>query len=226
MPKYVKKPVYSFMCAMTVFITLTGCVLHAGNASAHDDTSKTKRYSSVNKSITIEDHSHTKNISNVNGRITLGDFINAKKISNVNGRIVLGSQVSSDAISSVNGGIVSKDQLEVDGSVSTVNGDIHIEDNSKVEGNIETVNGDIELIGVNLMRNIELVNGDIHLTKGTKIHGDIIYKWDKKNRSKYRSSPKLVIEKGVVINGNIILQRPVELDFENDELHDKVVTEY
>jgi len=228
MTQQVRRPVLTFIAAIMSLILLAGCIVHVGASKARANVSLDNDHSSVNKSLTIDEGKSIRDASAVNGRLTLGDNVTARDVSSVNGRLAVGENVSLNDLSTVNGKIDAGRKLTASNDVSTVNGKIELNEESVVKGNVSSVNGKIELDGVDVGKNIETVNASITLSGNTRIQGDIIYKRRNNNHSynSYKRNPVLRIEKDVRIEGNIILESEVDLEFDDESLHDKVIERF
>lgn len=231
MSKTIQNPIIKVVAAVSSVILLGGCIMHVGankaNASAAASYSYGDDFSSVNKSLTISEGKSVGNASSVNGSLSLSDNVTAARVSSVNGRLKVGENVSADELSTVNGKLTAGQNLRVGGDVTTVNGKIELNRGSEIEGNVSSVNGKMELTGVLVEQNIETVNASIELSGNTLVKGDIVYKYNKKNKySNYNRNPVLRIDSDVIVRGNIVLEREVDLEFENESLLDKVVRNY
>lgn len=228
MTQQVRKPVLTFIAAIMSITLLAGCIVHVGKSKASANVSFDTDYSSVNKSLTIDEGKTIGDASAVNGRLTLRDNVTADDVSSVNGRLSVGDNVTVNELSTVNGKIDAGSRLLANNDVSTVNGKIELNEKSVVKGSVTSVNGKIEIDGVNIGKNIETVNASITLKGDTVVHGDIIYKRrnNKHKHNNYNRNPVLRIEKGVSIKGNIILEGPVDLEFDDSSLQDKVIEEF
>jgi DUF4097 and DUF4098 domain-containing protein YvlB len=225
MTQQIKKPVLAFIMAVMSVILLGGCIIHVGASKANANLSFDDDYSSVNKSLSVAAGKSIGDASAVNGSLTLGDGVSAKDVSSVNGRLSVGNNVSLDELSTVNGKLSAGRGLNATSDVSSVNGKIELNTDSVVKGSVTTVNGKMEIDGVNIEKNIETVNGSIDLTGNSRVQGDIVYK--RKNNNNYKQrNPKLYIESGVIVDGNIILEGPVDLDFDDESLYRKVVEKF
>jgi DUF4097 and DUF4098 domain-containing protein YvlB len=226
MTQQVRRPVLTFILAVMSLILLAGCIVHVGSGKANARISLDSDYSSVNKSLTIPEGKTIGDASAVNGRLSVEDNVTAEDVSSVNGRLSVGNNVSLDDLSSVNGKLSAGHGLLANGDVSTVNGKIVLHEKSVVKGNVSSVNGKMEIHGVDIERNIETVNANIELSGNTKVQGDIIYKRRNNNSNYNKRNPLLSIKKGVVIEGDIIIEGPVDFDFDDKSLHDKVIKKY
>lgn len=226
MTQQVRRPVLTFIAAIMSVILLAGCIVHVGASKANTSVSFDQDYSSVNKALTIGEGKTIGDASAVNGRLTIEDNVNAQDVSSVNGRLSVGDNVTVNELSTVNGKISAGKGLVANNDVSTVNGKIELNEKSVVKGNVSSVNGKMELDGVDIEKNIETVNASIYLTGNTRVHGDIIYKRRNNNNSYTKRNPVLRIDKGVTIDGNIILEGPVDLEFDDKSINDKVIERF
>lgn len=226
MTKQVKRPVLAFIVATMSFILMAGCVVHVGSSKANANLSFDQDYSSVNKSLTIGEGKTIGDASAVNGTLTIKDNVTAQEISTVNGRLSVGDNVTVSELSSVNGKLVAGSGLKSEGDVSTVNGKLELNEDSIVKGNVSSVNGKIEIDGVVIEKDIETVNSSITLSGKTRILGDIIYKRRNNKHSYIKRNPVLRIGEDVQVEGNIILESPVELEFKNNDLKNKVINKF
>lgn len=226
MTQRVKKSVLTFIFTIITTVLLAGCIVHVGASKANVRISYDDDHSTVNKSLNIAKGNTIGDASTVNGKLTLNDNITAKDVSSVNGRLMVGNNVSLNDLSTVNGKLSAGPGLNAQGDVTTVNGKIELNKASVVKGNVTSVNGKIEINGVDIQKNIETVNGSVELTGNARVHGNIIYKHRKSYGDYKKSNPVLHIKKDVQIDGDIILQSPVDLEFENEDLHTKVVKNY
>jgi DUF4097 and DUF4098 domain-containing protein YvlB len=204
-------------------ILLAGCIVHLGASKVNAQVSIDDDYSSVNKSLTVGEGKTIGDASAVNGTLTIEDNVTAKDVSSVNGRLYVGDNVTVDELSSVNGNLSAGHGLLANRNVSTVNGKIELREKSLVKGNVSSVNGKMEIDGVDIQKNIETVNASIELSGNTHVQGDIVYKRKNNNNSYNNRNPVLRIRKGVRIDGNIILEGPVDLEFDDESLQSKVI---
>lgn len=228
MTQQVRRPVLTFIAAIMSVILLAGCIVHVGASKANVNASFDQDYSSVNKSLTIGEGKTIRDASAVNGRLTVEDNVTAQDVSSVNGRLSVGDNVTLNDLSTVNGKISAGHGLMANGDVSTVNGKIELNEKSLVKGSVTSVNGKMALDGVDVENNIETVNASITLRGNTRVQGDIIYKRknNKYSYNNYNRNPILRIAKGVRIDGNIILEAPVDLEFDDESLQDKVIEKF
>lgn len=169
--------------------------------------------SSVNGSVTVGDAATvTGDVSTVNGSIKVGDSASVSEVSTVNGSIRIGNGVQTQDIETVNGTIRAEGDVRVDGGVEAVNGKIEFGMNSQISRDIENVNGQISLDGTTLGGGISTVNGDITLDNGTRVGGDIVIEkpggWFTKKKKRV---PRITLGRDVVVEGEIITEREIEI---------------
>ncbi|GAC14684.1 DUF4097 family beta strand repeat-containing protein [Aliiglaciecola lipolytica] len=217
------KTISKTLVTVSAVFALSGCIIHVGGGS--NDTSEGNSVSSVFGGLEVSKGKHVSNVSSVNGGIELHDDVTARTVDTVNGSIEMGEYVEVQNASTVNGDIQAGHHFTSAGYVKTVNGDISLMPNSKLGQDVETVNGDIQLQNVSVNGSVHTHNGDIKLTNNTQILGDIIFHQNNRN-NKGHSIPKLNIEMGVTVSGQIILYREVDLNIEDAELLKKVEIQY
>jgi len=174
---------------------------------------ETDGHSTVNGSITV-DRSAVVNgsLETVNGAITIGDGVRLGNAETVNGRIRVGANVLAGSIGSVNGAIRIAENVVVDGDVSVVNGRISLGSGSRVQNDVSNVNGDLDLEGTQVSGNVSTVNGDVTVTDNSIVYGDaIVEKPGGWSRGRDRRRPRVIIGPGSRVEGEIILEREVEL---------------
>ena len=169
---------------------------------------------SVNGSISVgADAVVTGNLKTVNGTIRVDAGAQIEKASTVNGGLRISDNVRSENLSTVNGSVKIGEGVSVDGDVAAVNGRITLERGTNVSEGIGNVNGQIELSGATVGGNVETVSGDIELADQSIVRGDIIvekpsgWSWGKDKRRK----PRIVIGPGSRVDGEIHVEREVEL---------------
>jgi UDP-3-O-[3-hydroxymyristoyl] glucosamine N-acyltransferase len=226
MTQQVRRPVLTFIAATMSIILLAGCIVHVGASKANTNLSLDEDYSSVNKSLTIGEGKTIGDASAVNGSLTIKDNVIAQDVSSVNGRLSVGDNVTVDELSTVNGKITVGEGLVANSDVSTVNGKIELNEKSVVKGSVTSVNGKMELDGVEIEKNIETVNASITLRGNTHVQGNIIYKRRNNNNSYTKRNPVLRIGKDVKIDGNIILEGPVDLEFDDKSMNNQVIERF
>lgn len=184
----------------------------------------------VNKSITVGDNTETGSESTVNGSISVGsdstvngslDTVNGTirvgensrigDAETVNGSIRLASGVTADDIGSVNGSIRLGDNVSVEGEIEVVNGKITLGQGTQVADDVSNVNGEMSFTGATIGGNVSTVSGDITLNGGSVVMGDLIVEkpggWGWGNSRK----PRIVVGPGSRVEGEISLEREVEL---------------
>lgn len=215
------------LAAMLATTALSGCVIHVGGKGSGDWD--IKGVSSVFGDVEVSSGKTVSDVSSVNGGVRLHDNVSAQEVDTVNGDIRIGDNVSVTFAETVNGSITTGVSFSSKRSVETVNGDIDILPDGKVGSSVSTVNGDITLKKVSVNGDVNTTNGDIRLYGSSIINGDVIFRrnndksWFEDN---YVKGQTLFVEKSVKINGDIILERDIELDFENPAMHDKVIKRY
>lgn len=170
--------------------------------------------SSVNGSITVGDSAVvTGDVDTVNGTIRIGDNAQIRRAGTVNGGLRVGANVTSEGLETVNGAIRVDGATSVDGSVEAVNGSIELGKSTRVANNVANVNGAIELVGAEVGGNVETVNGDVELSDGAILRGNLVIEkpggwgWNNKKNKK----PRIIVGPGSVIEGEIQLEREVQL---------------
>jgi DUF4097 and DUF4098 domain-containing protein YvlB len=208
-----------------ICISLSGCIIHVGGHGKDDFN--LDGVSSVFGDLEVSEGNQVNNVSAVNGDIALADNVIADEVDTVNGDIALADNVTVTSAQTVNGDIQSGHNLKVTGSVETVNGDIKVVKGGLINGNIITVNGDITLKGVEVGLDVTTSNGDINLSQSTHIKGDIVFRRQEKSFFKSRDpKPVLYIAADVQLDGQIILERDVQLKLDNPQLQGKVVRRF
>ena len=190
---------------------------------------------SINKSVHVDADSHTGGQSSVNGSISVGngavidgslktvngsirvdENVTLKDAETVNGTIRIESGSSADDVSSVNGAIRIGENVSLSGEVEVVNGKISLENGTKVADGVSNVNGEITLFGAEVGGDLSTVNGDVSLNDGSILRGDLVVEkpgnwgWSKNKRK-----PQVIIGPGSRVEGNIVLEREVELFISN-----------
>lgn len=212
-----------------VTVLLAGCVIHVGpggyqNPGANPD--------SIFGDIQVSSGQEVQNIESVNGSIELSHRTTARDVETVNGNVELGDWVRVAQVVTVNGNIRAGENLKVDHKLETINGNIYVGDNAKIRGNVQSINGNMVLNSTKVEGVLFNMNGDVSIKGFSVIVGDVIYKQgDSQHRhsqhiAQHQNKPELRIAKDVIIEGKIILKRPVDLRFENPELKEKVVYDY
>ncbi len=170
--------------------------------------------SSVNGSVTVGAGAIVNgSVSTVNGTVRIEDNAQVEDAETVNGGLRVGSNVSARSLETVNGGIRVGEASTIDGGVEAVNGKIELGKGTRVALGVQNVNGAIELVGADVGGDLETVNGDVELMDGAILRGDL--KIEKPNswgwNNKKNRKPRVIIGPGSVVEGNIDLEREVEL---------------
>ncbi|GGD59805.1 hypothetical protein [Lacimicrobium alkaliphilum] len=219
-----KHSVFSIISATALMsVLLTGCIVHVGAGEGGGNVD------GVFGGIDIESGHSAKNLSMVNGSIEMESNSSARNLSTVNGSIELADNVSIRSAETVNGSIEAGQNLHVERSLETVNGEILLETGADIGDNIENINGDLRLVDTRVGGNVETHNGDVELLGDTHIQGDVTIRRNRdKSWIKWNSDnePTLTIGANVQIDGEIVLERPVDLKLENSALSHKVVRRF
>ena len=152
----------------------------------------------------------TGGLETVNGGIRIDSNAQVQGVQTVNGRIQLASGVAAGAVESVNGSVSLDEQASAE-SVSVVNGKIRLKPGARVAGDVGNVNGEIEIAGAEIGGDLATVNGDVTLSDNTRLVGDLVvekpggFNWDDHRK------PRIVVGPGSRIDGEIVLEREVEL---------------
>ncbi len=170
--------------------------------------------SSVNGSITVGENAVvTGGVNTVNGSIRVDDGASIENASTVNGGVRLADNVQADDLSTVNGTVKVGESGTIDGEIETVNGRISVEKGTKIAGSVGNINGEIELSGASVGGDVSTVSGDINIVDGSVVKGDVIVEkpsswgWGKSKKRK----PRIVIGPGSIVEGDIDVEREVEL---------------
>jgi len=209
--------------SLLILSMLSACVIHVGPGSYR---SPNNGADSVFGDIDVASGQTIGDVSTVNGDIEIGHGATTANVSTVNGSIELDDQVSSQHVSTVNGDIEGGKQLQINAGLKTVNGDLTLGSKSTVSGNISSVNGDIELTSATVSGDISNVNGDVSVYANSVITGDILFKSNQGNKAFTNERPTLTLDADVVLEGQILLQRPVKLQISNSDHLQKVVHDY
>ncbi len=150
-------------------------------------------------------------LETVNGGIRIDSDARVEDLETVNGRIQLASGVTAGEIDSVNGSISLAEKASAE-NVSVVNGKIRLAPGSRVADDVGNVNGEIEVTGAEIGGDLATVNGDVSLMDNARLRGDLTvekpsgFNWNDRERK-----PRIVVGPGSRIDGNIVLEREVEL---------------
>jgi DUF4097 and DUF4098 domain-containing protein YvlB len=201
----------------------SGCVIQVGGAEREGNVSSIFGQLEVSEGKTVKD------VSSVNGGVELQDHVQAQRIDSVNGTIAVGDFVSVYSMHTVNGDIEAGHNLQVSQDVRTINGGVDLKYDSLVSRDIETINGDIALDDVRVGGNIETQNGNVSLSNQTQVTGDIVFHPRDKDSWSWageQNIPELSIDTGSSVQGRIILEREVKLNFVDPELQERVIRRY
>ena len=206
----------------------TGCIIHV-DSNGHGGHNNGE-VSSIFGSLEVGEGKQVSDVSSVNGSVTIRDHVRAEDVESVNGNIEVGDNVSVNSVETVNGSIETGHHFIAQGSISTVNGGISILADSTIERDVSTVNGDIKLNNVAVGADLETLNGSIYLTNGSIISGNIVFEARDTNSRGWNHNddkpPTLKIDSSSNVQGKIILNRKVNLEFDNPALNDKVEQHY
>ncbi|MFT6086056.1 MAG: hypothetical protein ACJAWT_001306 [Glaciecola sp.] len=217
----IRRPIYSFIGITLISLSLGGCIIHVNAKNKDGDKdSYSSDVTSTNKSVKVAEGRTVEDVGSVNGSVVIKDNVTAKHVSNTNGRISIGNNVSVDSVDAVNGQIKIGERFVAKEGVSTVNGQIVIQEQGQIGGGLATVNGNILLNSVVVEKDIVSVNGNIKLKAGSLVKGDIHFHKSSNNYNK--NYPVLYISADSNVHGDIILERPVELELENTSLESKI----
>jgi hypothetical protein len=217
----IRCPIYSFIGITLMSLSLGGCIIHV-NAKNKDweKDSYSSNVTSTNKSVNVAEGRTVEDVGSVNGSVVVEDNVTAKHVTNINGRISIGNNVSVDSLDSVNGQIKVGESFVAKESVSAVNGQIVIQGQGKIGGRLTTVNGNILISSVVVEKDIVSTNGSVKLKDGSLVKGNIHFRNSAKHYNK--NYPVLHISADSNVQGDIILERPVELDLQNKNLEGKI----
>lgn len=200
--------------ALALLIMAPAAAFFDGNKSIRvDDGQQSGGQSTVNGSITIgRDATIDGTVETVNGTIRVGENSRIERAETVNGSVRLADGVTATGIESVNGSIGLGGNVVVEGEVAVVNGKIEIGRGSRVAEDVSNVNGEIEVSGAEIGGDLTTVNGDVYLKDETVIVGDLVIEEpDNLFGDTFRRKPKVVIGPGVAVQGDVRLEREVEL---------------
>jgi acyl-[acyl carrier protein]--UDP-N-acetylglucosamine O-acyltransferase len=167
-------------------------------------------HSTVNGDITVgRDAVVNGDLETVNGSIEIQDNARVRDAETVNGRVRIAAGVTAGSIESVNGSIEVDRESTVD-EINVVNGRVELAPGVRVAENVENVNGEMNIEGAEIGGNLETVNGDVTLAEGARIGRDLVVR-KPDGVSVDRRRPKIVIGPGARVEGEIVLEREVEL---------------
>jgi DUF4097 and DUF4098 domain-containing protein YvlB len=186
-----------------------------GNKSVKiEDGAQSGGHSTVNGSITVgRDASIDGSLETVNGTIRVDENSRIGKAKTVNGSVRLAAGVTAGDIGSVNGSLRIAENVTIDGEMSVVNGRISVARGSRVADDVSNVNGEIRIEGAEVGGDLSTVNGDVWLSDNAVLSGDLIIEekrgWGRSSRNDRK--PRVVIGPGTRVEGEIKLEREVEL---------------
>ena len=150
-------------------------------------------------------------LETVNGSIRIERSAQVGDVETVNGRIRLAAGVTAEEVESVNGSISLDEQASAD-SVSVVNGKIRLEPGARVASDVGNVNGEVVITGAEIGGDLSTVNGDVTLADNARLRGNLVVEEpDGFNWGGGQRQPRIVIGPGVRVDGEIVLEREVEL---------------
>lgn len=211
------KKLLVLILAMSFSLTACGGFLGSKNIADNTETPN-KDYDTVNGSITVGHNANVGDLSTVNGSVKVASSSQVGEAETVNGSIVFAADVIAKGAETVNGSIKLGKNCKIEENVETVNGSITLQSGCDVGGDFETVNGKLKATKSEIHGSVKAVNGKIILLDGTIVHDDVIIKKSKGFFSNSKNkNPIVVLGKDVVIKGDLIFEREVEL-----YIHDSV----
>ena len=169
--------------------------------------------STVNGSISIGAGAVvTGSVETVNGTIRIDENARVEDVGTVNGSLKIQDGVQSEDLSSVNGSVLVGSYAVVEGDVSVVNGKITLESGTRVSQDVSNVNGEIKLKGAEIGGDLTTVNGDVRLEDQAIVRGNLtVEKPGGWGHNDSKRKPKIIIGPGSRVEGEIIVEREVEL---------------
>lgn len=172
--------------------------------------SESDGHTTVNGSINVgSDAVVNGGLQTVNGSIRVDANARIQDAQTVNGRIRLASGVTAGAVESVNGSVVVERKTTLE-DISVVNGDIELQPDTQVARDVANVNGEITVEGAEIGGGLTTVNGDVSLVEGAHLAGNLTVERPD-GFSTDRRKPRIVIGPGARVDGEIVLEREVEL---------------
>lgn len=169
--------------------------------------------SKVNGAIEIAADQRAGDLSTVNGSIRIQPGAAVGEAETVNGSIALGERGAAESLETVNGTVKVDAEARVTEEVQTVNGSVTLGRSADVQGGVRTVNGDIRLDAAHVAGGIRTQEGDIEVGAGSRVEGGI--RVEKQGGgfhfSLWKSTPRIVIGPGAVVQGALEFEREVEL---------------
>lgn len=172
--------------------------------------SETGGHSTVNGSITVgSDAVVNGDLETVNGSIRVDENATVEDVQTVNGRIRLAAGVTAGEVQSVNGSVSAEQEATLE-DISVVNGKIELQARARVARDIGNVNGEIFVEAAEIGGSLTTVNGDVRLTDGARLAGDLTVEKPDGFSLDHRK-PRIVIGPDARVDGDIVLEREVEL---------------
>lgn len=200
--------------SLAFLFALPACAGSVNKSIKIDDGEETGGQTSVNGSISVgTDATVNGGVKTVNGKIRIDDRSSIRNATTVNGSIRLGDGVTAREITTVNGSITAGRNCEIDGGIEAVNGSVELGEGSVVADNVENVNGGMEFSKSVIGGDVKTVNGDVELANASVIKGDLVVEepsgWGSSNKK--RRNPRIIIGPGSRVEGDIELEREVDL---------------
>ena len=166
----------------------------------------------VNGSIEIAADQKAGDVSTVNGAIRIKNGATVEEAETVNGSITLGERGVAESLETVNGTIRMDAGSRLSEGAHTVNGSITLARSADVRGGVRTVNGDIHLEAAHVAGGIRTQEGDIEIGEGSRVEGGIRVEKESGgfSISLWKSTPRIVIGPGAVVQGEFVFEREVE----------------
>jgi DUF4097 and DUF4098 domain-containing protein YvlB len=167
----------------------------------------------VNGSIEVEADQRAGDVSTVNGSIRIKSGATVEEAETVNGSIALGERGVAESLETINGTVRVDADARVTEGVHTVNGAVTLARNADVGEGVRTVNGDITLEAAHVAGGIRTQEGDIEIGAGSRVEGGIKVEKSKGgfSISLWKSTPRIVIGPGAVVQGPLEFEREVKL---------------
>jgi DUF4097 and DUF4098 domain-containing protein YvlB len=211
MAKYMTKSAFTIgLLVMLMSLPAFGAINKSVTVGAGEESDGA---SSINGSVTIGDNAIvTGKVSTVNGSIRIGEGARVKLVKTTNGSLRLADRVEAAELKTTNGKILVGTGSSIQGDVGTTNGSIKLDDGCTVGGTLRNTNGDIELEGSEVAGDVSTTNGDVEIME-TVLKRDLVVRkpggWSMSQRK-----PRVVIGPGSRVEGDLVLEREVELLFE------------
>jgi len=206
---------------IAVLGALTGCVNADDTQKAAKDgdareTSGDSTTHTVNGSIHVSAGQKKDDISTVNGAIHIANNAVVAGAQTVNGSISVGAHATADELHTVNGAITLEDGASVAHAISAVNGALTLHSGADVGGALTNVNGSIILQSAHVGGGIQTVSGNMDIGSNSHVDGGILVQKEPTDAFWFfhwgsRTSPRIVIGPGAVVQGNLRFERQVRL---------------